>query len=82
MVALGRGLMSNPSLMAIDEPSLGLAPNLTETMLDTLSTLNKEGMTILIVEQSVSLLENMIDRVYSIEEGSLSTAEINEVQEA
>jgi len=80
MVALGRGLMSNPSIMAIDEPSLGLAPNLTETMLGTLSTLNKEGMTILIVEQSLSLLEGMIDRVYSIEEGSVCAVNISEVQ--
>jgi len=80
MVALGRGLMSDPSLMAIDEPSLGLAPNLTETMLQTVSTLNKEGVTILIVEQSLSLLEGMIDRVYTIEEGAVSAVEMDEVQ--
>ena len=74
MVALGRGLMSTPQLLAIDEPSLGLAPNLTEIMLSTISQLNKEGLTILIVEQSLTLLEGRIDRMYSIEEGSISAA--------
>ena len=74
MVALARGLMSNPSLLAIDEPSLGLAPNLTEEMLTTISTLNDEGLTILIVEQSLAQLEGRIDRIYTIEEGQLSAA--------
>ena len=81
MVALGRGLMSNPALLAIDEPSLGLAPNLTETMLQTVATLNREGLTILIVEQSLALLRGMIDRVYSIEEGVVSASELDRVQE-
>lgn len=81
MVALGRGLMSNPALLAIDEPSLGLAPNLTETMLQTVATLNREGLTILIVEQSLALLRGMIDRVYSIEEGVVSASELGRVQE-
>jgi len=81
MVALGRGLMSNPDMMAIDEPSLGLAPNLTEAMLKTIVALNKNGMTILIVEQSLTLLKGMIDRVYSIEEGVVMTTDLNELQE-
>ncbi|MEM9010882.1 MAG: ABC transporter ATP-binding protein [Pseudomonadota bacterium] len=72
MVALGRGLMSNPSLLAIDEPSLGLAPNLTEEMLKTVVALNKDGLTILIVEQSLAQLEGLIDRTLAIEEGVLS----------
>jgi len=75
MVALGRGLMSDPVLLAIDEPSLGLAPNLTATMLETISTLNKQGMTILIVEQSLSLIEDIVDRIYTIEEGVVSGGE-------
>ncbi|MDE0695319.1 MAG: ABC transporter ATP-binding protein [Boseongicola sp.] len=76
MVALGRGLMSNPTLLAIDEPSLGLAPNLTEAMLETVSQLNREGLTVLLVEQSLALLQGMIDRVYSIEEGVIHESEI------
>lgn len=72
MVALGRGLMSNPTLLAIDEPSLGLAPNLTAQMLETIATLNEDGLTILIVEQSIAQLEGLIDRTFAIEEGVLT----------
>lgn len=74
MVALARGLMSNPSILAIDEPSLGLAPNLTEEMLKTIEVLNKEGLTILMVEQSLALLDGRIDRTYRLEEGILRDA--------
>lgn len=81
MVALGRGLMSNPRLLAIDEPSLGLAPNLTEMMLKTVSQLNQDGLTVLIVEQSLALLEGMIDRVYSIEEGIVCETDVDNMQE-
>lgn len=71
MVALGRGLMSRPTLLAIDEPSLGLAPNLTEDMLGTIASLNRNGLTILLVEQSLSLIESMVDRSLQIEEGEI-----------
>jgi branched-chain amino acid transport system ATP-binding protein len=74
MVALARGLMSEPEFLAIDEPSLGLAPNLTEMMLKTIKQLNDDGLTILIVEQSLSLIEAFIDRTYSIEEGIVREA--------
>lgn len=80
MVALGRGLMSNPSLLAIDEPSLGLAPNLTEIMLRTVADLNSEGLTVLLVEQSLGVLGGMIDRVYSIEEGMLRESDLDKVE--
>ena len=69
MLALGRGLMSAPDLIAIDEPSLGLAPNLVENMLQTVQRLKQEGMTVLLVEQSLALIENVVDRVYLLEEG-------------
>lgn len=81
MVALGRGLMSNPTLLAIDEPSLGLAPNLTEIMLRTVADLNREGLTVLLVEQSLGLLGGMIDRVYSIEEGMVHESDLDKVEE-
>ena len=71
MLALGRGLMSAPDFLAIDEPSLGLAPNLVESMLDTIATLNKQGLTILLVEQSLALIEGLVSRVYTLEEGVL-----------
>jgi branched-chain amino acid transport system ATP-binding protein len=72
MLALGRGLMSAPELLAIDEPSLGLAPNLVEAMLDTIATLNKQGLTILLVEQSLALIEGLVSRVHTLEEGVLT----------
>ena len=53
MVAIGRGLMSNPKLLMLDEPSLGLAPRLVDEVLDTVRRLKEEGITILIVEQNV-----------------------------
>ncbi len=74
MLALGRGLMSAPELLAIDEPSLGLAPNLVEAMLETVSRLNKQGITILLVEQSLALIEGLVRRVYTLEEGVIRAA--------
>lgn len=72
MLALGRGLMSAPDLIAIDEPSLGLAPKLVDSMLQTIRGLKQSGMTVLMVEQSLSLIEGVVDRVYLLEEGVLT----------
>lgn len=72
MLALGRGLMSAPALLAIDEPSLGLAPKLVDGMLETIAQLKREGTTILLVEQSLSLIEDVVDRIYQLEEGVIS----------
>lgn len=69
MLALGRGLMSAAEFTAIDEPSLGLAPNLVRNMLNTIERINESGITILLVEQNTSQLEKFIDRVYVLEEG-------------
>lgn len=69
MLALGRGLMSAPALLAIDEPSLGLAPKLVDTMLETIAELKRGGTTILLVEQSLGLIDGIVDRVYRLEEG-------------
>lgn len=75
MVALGRGLMSAPALLAIDEPSLGLAPKLVDGMLETIAQLKREGTTILLVEQSLGLIEGVVDRIYKLEEGVISGGE-------
>lgn len=72
MLALGRGLMSAPALLAIDEPSLGLAPKLVDGMLDTIAQLKREGTAILLVEQSLGLIEGIVDRIYKLEEGVIS----------
>ena len=72
MLALARGLMSAAEIMAIDEPSLGLAPNLVRSMLDTIKRINEAGITILLVEQNTAQLEKFIDRVYVLEEGQIA----------
>jgi branched-chain amino acid transport system ATP-binding protein len=79
MLALGRGLMSAPSLLAIDEPSLGLAPKLVDTMLETIAELKNTGTTILLVEQSLGLIDGIVDRVYRLEEGIISGGEARAV---
>jgi branched-chain amino acid transport system ATP-binding protein len=72
MVAIGRGLMSNPRLLMLDEPSLGLAPLLVDEVLDTIHGLKKEGMTILLVEQSVREALDLADRGYVLQTGRIT----------
>jgi branched-chain amino acid transport system ATP-binding protein len=69
MVAIGRGLMSNPQLLMLDEPSLGLAPRLVDEVLGTVRRLKQEGITILLVEQNVREALDMADRGYVIQTG-------------
>ena len=83
MLALGRGLMSAARFMAIDEPSLGLAPNLVSDMLGTIGRINEAGMTVLLVEQNTAQLRAFIERVYLLEEGHvIKEGSINELTEA
>lgn len=74
MVAIGRGLMARPRLLMIDELSLGLAPNLTENLMETIGQLNAEGMTILIVEQDVQAALERAARGYVLETGHIALA--------
>jgi branched-chain amino acid transport system ATP-binding protein len=69
MLAVGRGLMSRPKLMMFDEPSLGLAPILVQDIFDLIKKINKEGVTILLVEQNVTQTLAMCDRAYVLENG-------------
>jgi len=71
MVAIGRGLMSNPRLFMLDEPSLGLAPRLVDEVLDTVRKLKQEGMTILLVEQNVREALEIADRGYVLQTGRI-----------
>jgi branched-chain amino acid transport system ATP-binding protein len=71
MVAIGRGLMSNPKILMLDEPSLGLAPILVDEVLDTVRRLKKEGMTILLVEQNVREALDLADRGYVLQTGRI-----------
>jgi branched-chain amino acid transport system ATP-binding protein len=71
MVAIGRGLMSNPKILMLDEPSLGLAPVLVDEVLDTVRQLKDEGMTILLVEQNVREALDLADRGYILQTGRI-----------
>ncbi len=72
MVAIGRGLMSNPRLLILDEPSLGLSPLLVEQMFELIKRINDKGLTILLVEQNVIQSLNIAHRAYVIEEGRIA----------
>lgn len=71
MVAIGRGLMSRPQILMLDEPSLGLAPKLVDEVLDTVRRLKEEGMTILLVEQNVREALDLADRGYVLQTGRI-----------
>lgn len=72
MVAIGRALMSNPKLLMLDEPSLGLAPNIVESIFSLLKDLNKNGITILLVEQNANLALEISDYAYVMETGEIT----------
>ena len=71
MTAIARGMMSNPTLMLVDEPSLGLQPNLTYDVFDALLKLRDQGVTILLVEQNVNATLDITDRAYILEQGRI-----------
>ena len=71
MVAIGRGLMSRPRILMLDEPSLGLAPLLVDEVFDTIRKLKEEGMTILLVEQNVREALDLADRGYVLQTGRI-----------
>ncbi|MEJ2263927.1 MAG: ABC transporter ATP-binding protein [Anaerolineales bacterium] len=71
MLAIGRGIMSEPRLLLVDEPSLGLAPNLTMDVFHALETLRQSGVTILLVEQNVNTTLKITDRGYVLEQGQI-----------
>jgi branched-chain amino acid transport system ATP-binding protein len=71
MCALARGLMSRPRLLMIDELSLGLAPNLVETILDRLAEIRNDGTALLLVEQDVDAALRVADRGYVLENGRI-----------
>jgi branched-chain amino acid transport system ATP-binding protein len=69
MVAIGRGLMACPRLIILDEPSLGLAPIVVKEMFEIIQSINREGITILLVEQNVQQSLKLADRAYVLENG-------------
>ena len=74
MVTVGRGLMSLPQLLLIDEPSMGLAPIVVAELFRTIRTINKEGMTVFLVEQNARQAMEISDRTYVLENGRIVRA--------
>jgi len=72
MLAIGRSLMSNPSLLMLDEPSLGLAPLMVEKIFERIVDLNKAGLTVLLVEQNAHFALEISHRAYVLETGSVT----------
>ena len=72
MLAIGRSLMSNPRLLLLDEPSLGLAPLIVKQIFEIIQQINEEGTTILLVEQNAQLALNITDRGYVMETGEIT----------
>jgi branched-chain amino acid transport system ATP-binding protein len=72
MVAIGRCLMGKPDLVMFDEPSLGLAPAIVQSVLQTLRELNREGLTCVLVEQNVAVSLKLASRAYVLENGRIT----------
>jgi branched-chain amino acid transport system ATP-binding protein len=74
MCAIGRGLMSGPRLLLLDEPSAGLAPVVVQQLFDLVRRLRAEGFTVLIVEQNVQQVLKVVDRAYLLETGRIRSS--------
>ena len=72
MLAMGRALMARPRLLLLDEPSMGLAPVLVEQVFDTITTVNKQGVTVLLVEQNALVALNIANHAYVLETGHIT----------
>lgn len=72
MVAIARGLMAKPKILLLDEPSLGLAPLLVKTIFEAIERVNREGVTILLVEQNVNEALSLANRAYVLENGRIT----------
>ncbi len=75
MLAMARALMSKPRLLLLDEPSMGLAPVLVETIFDTIERINQEGVTVLLVEQNAHMALQVATRGYVIQTGEIVLAD-------
>ena len=71
MLATGRALMAHPTILLMDEPSMGLAPVLVELIFSTIQQINKEGVTILLVEQNALMALSVANRGYVLQSGTI-----------
>jgi branched-chain amino acid transport system ATP-binding protein len=72
MLAMGRALMSRPKLMMLDEPSMGLVPILVQQIFDIIVDMNRQGTTILLVEQNAQMALSIANRAYVLETGRIT----------
>ncbi|NLF28977.1 MAG: ABC transporter ATP-binding protein [Clostridiales bacterium] len=72
MLAIGRALMSEPTLLLLDEPSMGLAPNLVLLIFDLIESINRQGTTILLIEQNANMALSIANRAYVLETGRIA----------
>ena len=72
MLAVGRALMSRPKVLMMDEPSLGLAPLVVQGIFDIIRTINKEGVTVLLIEQNANMALKVADFAYVLETGTIT----------
>jgi len=72
MVAIGRALMSKPTLLLLDEPSMGLAPLLVKKIFEVIETINREGVSVLLVEQNAHVALSLASRAYVMEHGEIT----------
>ena len=75
MLAIGRALMQSPTLLLLDEPSLGLAPKIVETIFETILEINKRGTTIFLVEQNAHMALTVSGNGYVMETGTIILAD-------
>jgi len=78
MLAIGRALMAQPSLLLLDEPSMGIAPILVERIYETIAEINKQGTTILLVEQNANFALDVSKRAYVLETGAVTLSDRSE----
>ena len=85
MLAMGRAIMAKPKLLLLDEPSMGLAPLIVKTIFQIIEEINREGTTVLLVEQNANMALSIANRAYVIETGSVvasgSAAELQASEE-
>jgi branched-chain amino acid transport system ATP-binding protein len=75
MLAIGRALMAQPTLLLLDEPSMGIAPILVERIYETIAEINKQGTTILLVEQNANFALDVSKRAYVLETGAVTISD-------